>query len=137
MMASSVPPILKAIYLCDEVVEDPVSKKVSVLGAFNVVRPPSSYPYHLPKLCVLAKLAGGLGEVPVRVVIARASDQCPVYTSTERLLRFEDRHQMIYVLFRILNCPFPTAGAYLVELHSRDNFLDDHRLHLLPEETSE
>ena len=52
-MAMTVVPLAKAVYLCDDVVEDPSSRKIHLLGLFNAVRP-TSYPHVLGRLCVFA-----------------------------------------------------------------------------------
>ena len=132
-MATTVVPVTKALYLCDDVVEDPSSRKVHLLGTFNALRPPAgaTYPYRLGQLCVFAQLAGGVGELPVRLEIVRARDDAVVYAAPERRLRFPSRLTMVSVCFRLRNRPFPEAGVYFVELYARDAFLDDRALLLL------
>ena len=78
-MASNVRPITKSIYVCDEVVADPSSGKVSLLGVFNAVRPVSAYPYRLGRLCVVLQFTDGFGDfaVQVEIVAQRISGRSP------------------------------------------------------------
>jgi hypothetical protein len=135
-MTNTVIPVTKAIYVCDEVVEDPTSRKVHFLGIFNAVRPasPAAYPFRLGQMCVVAQLIDGLDEIPIRSEIVRAETEEVVYSSAEQRLRFPQRHTTVFACFRIRNCPFPQPGVYFVELYCGDVLLDDRTLHLLPEE---
>jgi len=132
-MATPLVPVTKAIYCCDNVVEDQSSGKIHVLGVFNAIRPPygTAYPCRLRQLCVFTQLIGGIGEVSLRLEVVSARDETIVYTSAEQRVRFPDRHTTMSACFRILECPFPRPGVYLVELYAQGVFLDDRALHLL------
>jgi hypothetical protein len=58
-------PVGKIVYVCDDVVADPVSHKPSILNLWEVVRVPlgGSFPYTLGKVCVVALMRDGEGEV--------------------------------------------------------------------------
>jgi hypothetical protein len=55
-MAGSIKPIVKGIYVCDDVVGNPVGGKPMIVNLWNTFRPPagSAFPYMLKKLCVFA-----------------------------------------------------------------------------------
>lgn len=57
-------PVGKIVYVCDDVVADPVSHKPSVLNLWEVVRVPAgaSFPYTLEKLCVVSLMRDGQGK---------------------------------------------------------------------------
>jgi hypothetical protein len=135
-MDTTVIPVTKAIYVCDDVVEDPASHKVHFLGIFNAVRPPSpaAYPFRLGQMCVVVQLIDGLGEIPIHGEIVRAETEDLVYSSPEQRLRFPQRQTTVFACFRIRDCLFPGPGVYFVEFYCRDTLLDDRTLHLLPEE---
>lgn len=135
-MATTVVPVTKAVYVCDDVVEDNSSRKVHLLGVFNAVRPQgkSPYPFCLGHLCVFAQLIGGVGKVPIHVEIVNAKTEEVVYAFPEERLRFLTRQTTVSACFRIRNCLFSNPGEYIVELYSRDTFIDDRVLHLLAEE---
>jgi len=131
-MASLILPVAKGVYLCDEVVADVSSDKIHLLGAFNAIRPPEpSFPYRLGRLCVFAQLIGGAGETPIHVAVVHEETEEVVYESTAHPVRFTTRHTTVSVCVRILGCPFPGPGVYLVELYCGGQFLDDRALHVL------
>ena len=132
-MALPLVPVTKAIYCCDNVLPDRSSGKIHVLGVFNAIRPPdgAGYPCRLGRLCVFAQLIGGIGEVSLRLEVVSAENEAIIYTSPEQPVRFPDRRTTMSACFRILECPFPRPGVYLVELYAQGVFLDDRALHLL------
>jgi hypothetical protein len=131
-MATAVLPLTKAIYLCDEVVEDRLKHKTHLLGTFNALRPAgATYPYRPRQLCVFAQLVGGLREAPVHVEIANARTGAIVYAFPQQRVQFPGRRTTINACFRICNCVFPEAGVYVVELYAHGIFLEDRLLHLL------
>jgi hypothetical protein len=132
-MAAPVAPVPKAIYLCDDVIEDPETRKLHVLGVFNSIRPAagSDFPYSLDRLCVVVQFADGLGEVPVHVEVVESATNTVAFTSPRRVLRFSNRQQTVYACLRVTQCGFPRPGLYIVELYCQDAFVDDRELRLL------
>src|SRR3954466_11270283 len=131
-MSTSIPPVAKAMWLCDAVVEDPGSRKVSVLGAFNSIREVAAYPFQLPRLCIVALLSGGLGELTLQLDIVRDADQTLLYSMADRPIRFATRHSMVYACFRFEQFTFPAPGVYQIELYCQGQFIDD-RMLVLPD----
>ena len=64
-MTPTVLPVAKAVFLCDDALEDRANRKLHLLGLFNAVRlqEGEGYPFRLGQLCVFAQLIGGAGEV--------------------------------------------------------------------------
>jgi len=136
-MASEVVPVAKSLYLCDEVVEDPGSRKVSLLGTFNATRPSTGYPYQLPRLCVFAQLIDAEGELPVWVEIVNADDLQVIFLGARQTVRFASRNTTVSVCFRLSGLKFFGPGTFIVELYCGNALMDDRVLHLLPETGSE
>jgi hypothetical protein len=135
-MSMTVVPVTKAVYLCDDVIEDRQTQKVHLLGIFNAIRPQGQtpYPFCLGQLCVFAQLVGGVGEVPTTVEVVNAETETVVYAFPEQGLRFASRQTIVSACFRIRNCVFSEPGVYVVELYCQGTFIDDRTLHLLEEE---
>src|SRR5436309_105505 len=116
-MASALVPLGKIVYVCDDVVQDTVSGKLTVIGAFNTLRPPvgQGYPYHLGRLCVFAQLAGGHGPATVEVKVVDASTGNEVLGSPAHTGNFPGGHVIVTILIRLLDCAFPAPGIYLVQ----------------------
>ncbi|MGL4553597.1 MAG: DUF6941 family protein [Gemmataceae bacterium] len=129
-MSGSVTPLGKIVYVCDDVLQDPVVGKFHILGAFNFVRipPDGSFPYRLDRLCVFAQLAGGLGTSLVEVKVIEAAAGSELFGSPAYRVTFRGGNSVTSVLIRMLNCPFPGPGTYLVQLYCQGEFLDDRRL---------
>jgi hypothetical protein len=125
-------PTGKVLYVCDDVVQDPASGKLSFLGIFDdvVPSPGASYPFRLGRMCVVAQLVGGAGAVPVGVEVVEGVTQNVVRRAGPFAVNFPTRHQVVTVCLRILNMIFPAPGVYFVELYSEGQFLDDRTLRL-------
>lgn len=132
-MAAPVLPVAKALYLCDEILEDPVSRKVSLLGALNAVRPQGvpPFPHRQQQLCVVVQLTGGSGEVRAHVEVIQAATGLTIHTTQEHRIRFASRNAIVYANFRLRDVVFPESGAYFVEFYCQETFLDDRVLYLL------
>lgn len=74
-------PMTKSIFLCDDAVEDPVSKKVSVLNIFNAIR----FPDGDVRINVFACWRAGHGRARTRIEMHRAGS-----TDWELLARTSD-----------------------------------------------
>jgi hypothetical protein len=129
---SSVKPTGKVVYVCDDVLQDPVSGKFSFLGIFDDVVVPADlgYPFRLGRMCVAAQLVGGSGSVPVHVEVVEGATQKLVRAAGPFLVNFPSRHQIVTVCVRLLNVEFPVPGVYFVELYTQGAFLDDRTLRL-------
>lgn len=129
-MATAIEPLGKIVYVCDDVLQDPGSGKLHVLGAFTAVRPPegAAYPFVLRQLCVFAQLAGGRGNCSVQARVVDAETGHEVFGSPPHEVAFPGGTTVVTALFRLLECPFPAPGTYLVQLYCQGTFLDDRRL---------
>jgi len=129
-MSSGVMPLGKIVYVCDDVLQDQVSGKLHVLGTFTSVHPPDgvTYPFRLGQLCVFAQLAGGLGTAAIEVKVIDAANGNEVFGSAPHQVNFPGGHAIATVLIRLLDCPFPAPGTYLVQLLCQGTFIDDRRL---------
>src|SRR5205807_7214895 len=91
-MPNLILPVAKKIYVCDDVIRDPLAGKVSMLNIWNAIRVPNkSFPYTLGKICVFAQLRGGLGDVSTHVEIVRADTGTLLRKSGPFVLSFVDR----------------------------------------------
>ncbi len=132
-MSFAILPVVKSLWLCDDVLPDLVSGKIHLLGCFNAVRA-TAYPHRLGQICVVAQLAGGVGDITMRVEITKADGITTVYSSPEYPLHFQSRHSIVRPCIRIRECLFPTSGEYTVVLYCNGTFLDDRTLYLLDAE---
>ncbi len=134
-MTSPVKPVAKCVYVCDDVVSDPASGKVSVLNLWDTVRVPveAGFPYVLGKLCVFVWWRGGAGQVNTRVEVVQASSNEVIRRTGDAMLNFTRKSASLHARYRIEQCVFPEAGAYLVEVYCEDEFVDDQLIRVIQE----
>jgi hypothetical protein len=127
-------PVGKIVYVCDDVIADPVSHKPSILNLWEVVRVPSGvfFPYTLGKICVVALMRDGQGEARFRADVVRAETTEVIRRSQEYPVQFVDRSRSTLVVIRLKEVAFPEPGDYLVELFCEGVFIDDLLISVLP-----
>jgi hypothetical protein len=132
-MALVLLPVGKILYVCDDVIADPVSHKPSILNLWELVRVPraASFPFTLGKMCVAALMRDGDGEVRFRVDLVQADTNEVARRSQDYAVRFIDRQRSTLVVIRLNNVTFPEPGTYLVELFCEGVFVDDRLISVL------
>jgi hypothetical protein len=119
-------PIALGLTLCDYVLVEEGSKKVSLIGSFIGIRA-AKFPFVPLPFCVFAPLTGGLGDGRVELSVTDLDSNEEIY-SLVRALRFPDRFVEVHVLFRLSECEFPQAGSYLVTLLIDGDWIAHRRL---------
>jgi hypothetical protein len=122
-----VKPIAKCVYVCDEVMFDPVTGKVSLLNLWESVRVPNDagFPYVLDRICVFVWWRDGFGKPVSRVEIVQASTGNTIRRTRNCILNIEGRASSVYGRYKIEKCRFPEPGYYHVEVYCEDQFVDD------------
>lgn len=130
----SVKPIAKSVYICDEVVLDPSSGKVSLLNLWDTIRVPPGmlFPYCLAKISVFAWWRDGLGKIRTRLDLVQASTGIVIRRTNDCIIDFGTRTVSIFARYKIENCAFPDPGFYYVELFCEDEFVEDQIIQVLP-----
>jgi hypothetical protein len=120
-------PVGKILHVCDDVVADPTSHKLSILNLWELVRVPvgASFPYTLGRICVVALMSDGQGEARFRAEVVRADTGTTIRRSPDYTVHFTDRQRSALVVIRLKDVLFPGAGVYLVELYCEGVFVDD------------
>ncbi len=123
----AVKPIAKRVYVCDDLVFDPVSGKVSLLNLWDAIRVPSEvqFPYVLDRIGVFVWWRDGFGKVSTRVEIVQASSGRVIRKTKNCIVNFEGRSTSIYARYTIPNCRFPEPGYYHIEVFCENEFVDD------------
>ena len=134
-MAEPVKPVAKCVYVCDDVIGDPSSGKVTILNLWDAVRiPPSEVlPYRLGKLCVFVWWRDGFGKVTSRIDIVQASTGTIVRRTRDCLIGFERRTDSVFARYMIDDCTFPELGYYYVEMYCEGEFVDDQLIRVIQE----
>src|SRR4051794_33969741 len=99
------PPLVLGMMLCENVVMDEETLKVSVFGAFSGLGLESFPGIHAP-FCAFAALTAGKGEATFRLGIDQFDEHAQllrIYT-LEGTLQFFDPLQTVYWLVRVTQC---------------------------------
>src|SRR5436190_1412985 len=118
MNAGSVPelPVARGLFLCDWLIVDAQTNKVSLINLFDRVRV-TQFPSIPKPFVVYALLTDGFGDIEMRVDIESDDGEHLVYSKTLRV-RFSDRLAPAHCRFTITSCSFPNAGGYQVVLYA-------------------
>lgn len=132
-------PILKGVYICDDVVRGSDSGKPVLVNLWDTwwVSTRETFPIRINKLCVFAWLRGGRGSYPFRVDLVICQTGQLIGRTPVHSLDLSVPNRSIYARFMITNFPIPEPGGYLVELFCGTMFLDDQMIsvRVRPEES--
>lgn len=121
----STKPTVLALIVCDEIIDDRVTNKKSLIGMFNNIRVHALPSMH-HQLVVYVAMTGH-GTVPVRVELVRADDiteeSGPVLRMDNPGLTFEDPNAVVEAAFKLNGIVFPEAGLYNFRVLSGNHLL--------------
>ncbi|MCI0379364.1 MAG: hypothetical protein L0215_17275 [Gemmataceae bacterium] len=111
-MAQPIKPVAKSVYVCDDVVRDPQTGKVSLLNMWDTIRVPVgvSFPFVLATLCVFAWWRDGLGSVRTRIDVVQASPERVIRRTKDCVIDFDARNTTVYGEYKLRNFSFPAPG---------------------------
>ncbi|HEY3787673.1 MAG TPA: hypothetical protein VGL71_02410 [Urbifossiella sp.] len=93
--------------------------RVNLIRVINSIRPNGipRYPAIHDQLSLFAQLTECRGEAKVRVEIRNADTDQVVFRTRTRDVTFSNEPLVVHGLrFRMIGCPFPDPGLYLVQL---------------------
>ncbi len=138
-MPAVVLPVVKSIFLCDRVMADPQTGKLTVEGLFNSLRVgfvPNAVSV-VEEFSVFAEFIGGVSDATVRIEIVQSETERVVVRTADRTLQFPGRHTTLAVSFQIADLAVSEPGVYFVELYCNDVFVDDRALRIAPREETQ
>lgn len=64
----AIAPVIRHMLLCDQVLSDAATGKITLVGLISSIEPNTSpaYPYRLPRLAVFIQLTNGRGQPPCK-----------------------------------------------------------------------
>lgn len=111
-------PIVMSINVCDEIIRDEISKKISLIGLFSQIQA-ATFPMHHPSLHVYVSLTDGHGEYRGELRFVREADNS-VIASMKGKVPFHNPLQTVELNFAINNLKFEGPGKYRVEFFCDD-----------------
>jgi hypothetical protein len=126
-------PETKPMLLCNDVLVDPSTGNIHLMGAFNEIRPrgQTGFPHRHAVFCVFIQLTDAEGEIPGFVQVVEEASLELVYQTPSYRISFPDRLSLVRVCFRIRDCTFPGPGIYWIQLFCKGQFVTDRVLRLL------
>jgi hypothetical protein len=106
----AVRPVAIGLVLCDQVIVEERTKKVSLIGTFAGIRV-TSFPALVDPFSAFAVLTDGSGEVTMTLVVSRLDTGENVFSYGSQL-RFPGPLAEVQYHLRLKQCSFPAAGHY-------------------------
>jgi hypothetical protein len=119
-------PIALGLTLCDYVIVEEGTKKISLIGTFTGMAV-SGFPTVAPPFSVFSVLTDAQGDVTMDLVVTRLDTGEEVYTYQGRL-RFPDKFTEVSFHTRVHRCSFPAPGYYQVTLLAGGEWVAQRRL---------
>lgn len=123
------PPVLVALLLCDQVIDDRLTNKKSAIGLFNAIVVPT-LPTRVPQVSVMATLTEIRTRCPLELRLLRDTDNQMLMRSQG----FVDSPGMLAIadlVFSLHGVMFDRAGQYAFELLCDDQLLGRRRFHVV------
>jgi hypothetical protein len=126
-------PIAKPLLFCHDVLSDPDTGNVHLIGVFDAIRPQSQppFPHRHGQFAVFVELTDAAGVVPARLDVVEAQSGELIFRTADHRLVFRNRQAILRALFRLQNCRFSRPGVYWVQFFCHNRFITDKALHLL------
>ncbi len=121
MAKSTSKPIVMSINVCDEIIRDEISKKISLIGLFSQIQA-ATFPAHHPSLHVYVSLTDGHGEYEGELRFVSEEDNS-VIASMKGKVPFQNPLQTVELNFAINNLKFEAPGKYRVEFFCDDDLV--------------
>jgi hypothetical protein len=126
------PPIALGLTICDLVIVEEGTKKVSLVGAISTFQP-AHFPFLPAPFFVHVALTDGLGNATIDLIVTHLDTGESIYFR-QRAVRFSHKLNELHVAFRISDCSFPSPGLYQVTLLLDREWVAHQRFRILAQE---
>jgi len=134
------PPFILSLHICDQVIRDQLTGKVSIIGCFENI-PAHKFPAMHPLMAAVAELTDARSSFPVTLLLVHDDESLPPLAKAELEIESSDPLAVHTIMIQIPQVVFPEPGTYRVQLFSSSTFLLERRLNLFliqpPEATNE
>lgn len=117
-----------AIVVCDQIIEDKLTHKKSLIGIFNNIHA-GSFPCRHPQLSVFVSLTEGRGQYNARLRILNEETN-EVVTDVKGPIQFPDVHAVVELVFNLVGLVFPSPGLYSIEFYCDEVLVLERRFHV-------
>ncbi|MCW8130909.1 MAG: hypothetical protein KIS92_11200 [Planctomycetota bacterium] len=124
------PPILHSLILCDYVIKDVATGKLSLIGIFNGLYA-HRFPCTHPMLYIYVALTDGRGNVPCRLRMVPLGGGPEVF-ALQGHVTFGDPTAVGEIIFPIPQLQIPAPGVYAIEFLANGELLGSRKLQVAP-----
>ncbi len=116
------PPVVLAVVICDLIIRDEMTKKLSLIGVFSAIHG-VQLPIVLPaSMHLYAALTDGRGEYRSRITVRHLETETVIFQA-EGPLMFQDPQQVVELNMKLPHVSFPHWGRYEIALYADEQFL--------------
>jgi hypothetical protein len=120
-----VKPIVLALVLCDTIIREVGTNKLSLIGTFNGIFA-NNFPCTHPSLSVYIAITEGRGKVPCKVRMTSVDGQTVFELPGQ--LEFAGPNSVGELVFQLQQIRFERPGVYAIEFWAGDDLLASRRL---------
>lgn len=131
-MAGKPTPSGLAIVVCDQIIEDKVTNKKSLIGIFNSIAG-VNYPCRHGSVCVFVSLTEGRGNYDARLRIVN-EETSAVVTEVKGQIQLPEVNVVAELAFSFLGLEFPEPGLYSIEFYCDDALILERRFQAMKAE---
>jgi hypothetical protein len=117
-----------AIVVCDQIIEDKLTGKKSLIGIFNQIGT-QNFPCRHPQVCVFVSLTEGRGQCAARLRIVH-DESNHVVAEVNGNIEFSDVHVVVELNFNLVGLVFPEPGTYSIEFYCDDALVLERRFNV-------
>jgi hypothetical protein len=130
----AIKPVVRYMIPCEDWhVSEDNSRRITVIGLLSNIDSIDDPPYPLlfPELCVFLALTEGRGNGQGWIKCVYEETGQAVFATPMRRIDFgSDPLDIISVVFRIRDCPFPISGLYIVQFWYEGELIDERPIRL-------
>ena len=124
------PPDVLSLIVCDQIINDRLTGKHSLIGMFSRVHA-RVFPATHPQICIFASLTDGHGKVDLTIRIVDANEARKPIVEGKGRVEFKDPRAVAHLALQFHGLTFPESGGYRVQLYSGNELLREARLDLV------
>lgn len=130
MAANKPTPNVLALLVCDQIITDRITGKVSLIGMFSKVHG-RRFPAAHPTMSVFVAMTDGHGRTELTIRIVDANEARPPIVEGRGAVDFKDPRAIAHLALQFNGLRFPEAGPYRVQLWAEQELLREARLDLI------
>ena len=122
-------PLGLAIIVCDQIIEDKLTHKKSLIGIFNQIAS-TNFPCRHPRVCIFVSLTEGRGGYTARLRLSHDATGT-VVADMHGQIQFPDINAVVEFSFDLVGLQFPQPGLYSIEFYCDEMLVLERRFHVI------